>query len=263
MGVLNVTPDSFSDGGKYATHEAAIARGLQLIDDGADALDIGGESTRPGAYPVDPDEQIRRVVPVIAALAGRSDVVISIDTTSAKVAQAALEAGASLINDISGASHDPNMLALAAHRLTPIVLMHMQGKPLTMQDNPRYADVVAEVSDFLLQRRDVALAAGIESHRILFDPGIGFGKTDAHSLALLRHTDRLAALGQPLLVGVSRKGFIGRIAGEKVPSDRLFGTAAANAWCAAHGAAMLRVHDVAQMKKVLRIIAAIAPLPSR
>jgi dihydropteroate synthase len=257
MGVLNVTPDSFSDGGKFTSVDAALARAQEMISAGSDLIDIGGDSTRPGALPVESAEQIRRVVPIIRAIASRSDVVLSIDTTRADVALAACDVGAQLINDISAGRDDPRMFPLAAARRVPIILMHMQGTPKTMQQNPVYADVVEEVCSFLIDRRRIAIEAGIDATQILLDPGIGFGKTDAHNLELLRATNRLATLGSPLVIGASRKGFIGRITGETEAENRLFGTAAVISWCAANGAGVLRVHDVGPMTQVVRMTDAI------
>ena len=264
MGILNVTPDSFSDGGKFSEPDAAIRQAELMVESGADLIDVGGESTRPGSQRVPADEQIRRVLPVVRAVVARLDVVISIDTTRAEVASAALDAGASVVNDISAGRDDPSMFKLVASRGVPIVLMHMLGhSPATMQDNPAYPsnDVVSAVESFLKSRRDSAIASGIASENVLFDPGIGFGKTAEHSLTLLRETRRLASLGQPLLVGASRKRFIGAITGETEPSDRLFGTAAAVAWSVANGAAIVRVHDVGAMAKVVRTVRAIQGTP--
>jgi len=257
MGVLNVTPDSFSDGGKFASHSAALAQAQAMISAGADLIDIGGESTRPGALPVPSTEQIRRVIPAIEAIAGHTDILLSIDTTRADVADAACKAGAGLINDISAGRDDPKMFSLAAARQVPIILMHMQETPATMQQNPVYKDVVKEVSGFLIERREAAIAAGISRDQILFDPGIGFGKTDDHNLALLRNTQHMASLGSPLVIGASRKGFIGRITGESAPADRIFGNAAVVGWCVANGAAVLRVHDIEPMIQVVRMVSAI------
>jgi dihydropteroate synthase len=256
MGVLNVTPDSFSDGGRYADTAAAVAHGLSHFNAGAQLLDVGGESTRPGAARVDADEQLRRVVPVIEALRREKGEhgLISIDTTRASVARAALDAGAFLINDISAGTDDPSMLSLAAARSCPIVLMHMQGQPETMQDNPSYGDVVTEVARSLGDRAAAARAAGVAPHRILLDPGIGFGKAMGHNLSLLRNLSTFAALGYPLLLGTSRKGFLARIGGETDSRDRLFSTAASVAWCLANQAAIVRVHDVEPMMKIVRVI---------
>jgi dihydropteroate synthase len=230
-----------------------------MVDAGAAILDVGGESTRPGSERSPADVQIARVVPVIERvareMAGRA--VISIDTTRAAVARAALDAGALIINDISGATDDPPILDLAAQRGAPVVLMHMQGQPATMQVNPSYRNVVAEVRAFLAGRIDAAAAAGIARHRVLLDPGIGFGKNVDHNLELLRRVAEFADLGQPLVLGTSRKGFIGRISGETDPADRLMGTAATVAWCVANRASVVRVHDVEPMARVVRVVRAI------
>src|SRR5687767_13244678 len=259
MGVLNVTPDSFSDGAKWADPKAAVAHAREMVEAGADLIDIGGESTRPGSQRVEAGEQVRRVLPVVETLTreigGRC--VLSIDTTRSQVAKAALDAGANAINDISGATDDSEMLVLAGARRVPIILMHMQGQPVTMQVAPRYVDVVTEVREFLLDRATSAATAGVPKNRILLDPGIGFGKTASHNLELLRNLSTLAGEGYPLVLGTSRKGFIGRISGEAEPSKRLFGTAATVAWCVANGAAIVRVHDVGPMARVVRVIRAI------
>lgn len=259
MGVLNVTPDSFSDGGRFAQTSAAVAHALEMTAHGADLIDIGGESTRPGSERTPAEQQITRVVPVIRELASAGcTVTLSIDTTRSEVAQAALDAGAGLINDISGGTDDPMMLSLAAKRKVPIVLMHMRGQPATMQDQPAYRNVVEEVKQYLAERAGAALAAGIEKHRILLDPGIGFGKNLDHNLALLRNLAQFKSLGYPLLLGTSRKGFLGRITGETDPANRLWSTAASVAWCVANGAGIVRVHDVEPMAKVVRVVTAIA-----
>jgi len=258
MGVLNVTPDSFSDGGRFAARDAAVAHAVEMAEAGADLIDVGGESTRPGSQPVPAEEQIRRVVPVIEEIARRNlPVVVSIDTTRASVAAAALDAGAGVVNDISAGRDDAAMLPSVAERGVPVVLMHMQGTPATMQLNPTYDDVVRETIDFLHERIAAAEGAGVAPHRILVDPGIGFGKTMAHNLELLRRQSEFAMLGRPVLIGTSRKGFIGRITNEPEPSRRLFGTAASVAWSVANGAAVVRVHDVAEMSKVVRMTEAI------
>jgi dihydropteroate synthase len=259
MGVLNITPDSFSDGGRYADPAAAVEHGRALFAAGADLLDVGGESTRPGSARISPDEQIRRVLPVIEALRHEmgEQCLLSIDTMRAAVAQAALDAGASIINDISAGSDDPEMLPLAGSRGCPIVLMHMKGNPATMQDNPTYRNVVEEVTGFLRDQANAAIAAGVSPHRILFDPGIGFGKKINHNLELIRRVGELACLGQPLVVGTSRKGFLGKISGETDPHDRLFSTAASVAWCIANQTAIVRVHDVGPMTRIVRVIRAI------
>ena len=260
MGVLNVTPDSFSDGGALGSVNTAVAAAIDMVAGGADLIDIGGESTRPGSLPVSPDEQIRRVVPVVAAARrARVGVTLSIDTTRAAVAAAALDAGADVVNDISAGRDDPALLPLVASRGVPVVLMHMQGTPATMQLNPTYSDVTAEVIAFLRERVNAARLAGIAQNSILLDPGIGFGKTLEHNLQLLRDTSSIvsALLPHPLLIGASRKGFIGKITGETDPARRQFGTAATVAWSVANGAAVVRVHDVREMVQVVRMVRAI------
>jgi dihydropteroate synthase len=257
MGVLNVTPDSFSDGGRFFPPDAAVAHGEALAAAGAAVIDIGGESTRPGSQPVPPDEQIRRVVPVVRALRKKVTSTISIDTTKAAVAEAALDAGADLVNDIFAGLDDPTMLPLVARRKVPVVLMHMQGRPATMQDNPTYHDVVEAVIAFHRERMRAAVDTGVDPDDILLDPGIGFGKKIEHNLQLLQRLRELTQLGRPLVLGVSRKGFIGKISGEGPSSGRPFGTAAAVAWCATNGADLLRVHDVGPMAQVVRVIEAI------
>jgi dihydropteroate synthase len=259
MGVVNVTPDSFSDGGRYADPAAAIAHARSLLAGGADLLDVGGESTRPGSARTPAEEQVRRIRPVIEGLARElgDTCLISVDTTRASVARAALDAGATLINDISAGTDDPEVLPLAAERRAPIVLMHMEGQPATMQVNPSYRNVVQEVAAHLRERARAAIDAGIVRHRILLDPGIGFGKNIAHNLELLRRLPELTSLGHPLVLGTSRKGFLGQIAGETEPRDRMFATAASVAWCVANGAAVVRVHDVEPMARVVRVIRAI------
>ncbi|MGA2583512.1 MAG: dihydropteroate synthase [Tepidisphaeraceae bacterium] len=258
MGILNLTPDSFSDGGKFSTIESAVEHALTMAEAGADWLDVGGESTRPGSEPVPPDEQIRRTIPVIRHIRAVSDILISIDTTRGSVAEAALDAGANVVNDISAGRDDPEMFPMLARRKVAVVLSHMQGTPRNMQENPVYEDVTAEVSRFLLQRRDAAVDAGIESRRILLDPGLGFGKNLSHNLKLMTDTNILAKLGHPLVVGPSRKSFIGRITGESRPEQRIFGSIAACAVCAWEGAAVLRVHDVLPMVQTIRMVQAIA-----
>jgi dihydropteroate synthase len=260
MGVLNITPDSFSDGGRFASEEAAVAHAREMVLAGADLIDVGGESSRPGSQPVPPQEQIRRVVPVIRRIASLP-VTISIDTTRSEVAEAALDAGAALINDISAGRDDAALLPLVARRRVPVVLMHMQGTPATMQDNPTYRDVMAEVIEHLRDRMNAARDAGVDQLKILLDPGIGFGKTMAHNLELIRRQRELLALGRPMVIGTSRKGFIGRITGETEPSQRLFGTAACVAWAVANGAAVVRVHDVQPMKRVVEMTRAIVSGP--
>lgn len=257
MGILNVTPDSFSDGGRFAKVDDAVARALELAAQGADVLDIGPESTRPGSTPVAPDEQIRRALPLIERARKRGLAIpISIDTRSAKVAAAALDAGADIINDVSAARHDRDMPKLLASRRVPFIIMHMQGTPETMQKHPVYANVVDEVARFFIDRAEALCDAGVDVGRMIVDPGIGFGKTVSHNLALLRDLQTLG--GQwPILVGVSRKKFIGELSGAASPDDRIMGTAAAVAHCALVGADMVRVHDVAEMRQVVRICDAI------
>ena len=257
MGVLNVTPDSFSDGGKFAAPESAIAHAHRMIADGADLIDIGGESTRPGAARVPGDEQIRRVLPVIERL-GTAGITLSIDTTRVDVARAALDAGAALVNDISAGTDDPSMLPLVANRGCPIAIMHMQGTPETMQQRPQYGDVMTEVRDYLKSRIDAFIAAGVAPRNIIIDPGIGFGKTVAHNLLLLKHLSSFITIGHPVLVGVSRKSFLGKIAGITTTDQTIWPTAAAVGWCVAAGASIVRVHDVAEMKPVVRVVRAIS-----
>jgi dihydropteroate synthase len=256
MGVLNVTPDSFSDGGLFLDPEAAVRRGIDMAAQGADLIDVGGESTRPGSDPVPPEVEIDRVVPVIKRLAAEVDVPVSIDSRKPDVARAGLDAGAVIVNDISGGL-DPRMLEVLADSKAGMILMHMLGEPKTMQAEPRYDDVVAEVRAYLGQRIEAAVAAGIERERLCVDPGIGFGKTLGHNLALLRHIDAFSDLHRPVLVGPSRKSFLGKLLGAEV-DDRLEGTAGAVAWVAAHGAHVIRVHDVLEMVRVVRVVDAIA-----
>ena len=257
MGVVNLTPDSFSDGGALTSVEQAVDRALELVDQGADLLDFGGESTRPGASPVSVDEQIRRVIPTLSRVVARCPVTCSIDTTRAGVASEALKNGATLVNDISAGRDDPDLLPLVARTGAPVVLMHMQGTPLTMQRAPTYDDVVTDVCRFLVERRTVAVGCGIEPMRILFDPGIGFGKTVDQNLQLLARQSELLGLGAPLLIGTSRKGFIGSITGETDPARRTYGTAATIALAVANGAGIVRVHDVRPMKQVVDMVHAI------
>jgi dihydropteroate synthase len=256
MGILNVTPDSFSDGGQFYDPGRAVAHGLALAGEGAAILDVGGESTRPGAKPVAAAEQIQRVVPVIEALAQRVDVPISIDTHDAEVARAALDAGAALLNDITALA-DERMAELAAERQVPVILMHMQGTPATMQAEPHYDDVVAEVRDFLVGRGERAKGFGIPPERIFLDPGIGFGKTVRHNLLLLKNLDRLVATGYRVLVGASRKRFLGTLTGRENPAERAFATAATVALCVAAGVSIVRVHDVGAMLDVVKVAHAI------
>jgi dihydropteroate synthase len=254
MGVVNVTPDSFSDGGQYLDPAAAVRHGEELARDGAVILDIGGESTRPGAEEVDEAEELRRVEPVVRALAGAATV--SIDTSKAAVAGAALDAGASIVNDVTAFKHEPEMAALCAERGVGVVLMHMPGNPRTMQDDPRYEDVVDDVKAFLAERMEFAVGQGVEEDRIWLDPGIGFGKTLEHNLELLRRLGELRGLGRPLVVGTSRKSFIGKVDGSDV-EDRIGGSIASSVLAAAEGADVLRVHDVAEMAQALAVASAV------
>jgi dihydropteroate synthase len=260
MGILNVTPDSFSDGGRYLQREAAIAHGERLLADGADLLDVGGESTRPGAEPVPAAVERERVLPVVEGLLARHPSArISIDTSKAAVAAAALDAGAQVINDVTALRGDPQMAGLVAERGAECCLMHMQGEPRTMQEDPRYGDVVDDVKAFLAERLDFAVREGVGEQRVMLDPGIGFGKTVEHNLTLLRRLDELLELGRPIVIGTSRKAFLGRIAarGEVLaPGARLAGTLASNVLALERGASVFRVHDVAPVREALAVAAA-------
>ncbi len=256
MGILNVTPDSFYDGGRYADPDAAVARGLELAAGGADIVDVGGESTRPCSKPVPEPVEMERVLPVVRALADR--VPVSIDTRRARVAGAALDAGAVMVNDVSGFTADPDMPTLLGQRKPLAVAMHMRGTPEDMMAHARYGDLLAEVADELRARMEAVLAAGLPEAHLFLDPGIGFAKTWRQNLVLLNHLEALAALGRPLVVGVSRKSFIGQVLGLQNPSHRLFGTAGAVALATARGARVLRVHDVAEMRDVVHVAHAIA-----
>lgn len=257
MGVLNVTPDSFSDGGKYFDPADAIQRGLAMVADGADVLDIGGESTRPGAVPVEAEEELRRILPVIEGLRARSGVAISIDTMKARVAAAGMAAGADIINDISGLQHDPAMARVAAETGAGLVLMHMRGTPRTMQQGPVYTDVLQEVRARLADAFTEAVAAGVAPDCIALDPGIGFGKTLAHNLELLRALPAFGIQGRPVLLGVSRKSFIGKLLDNADPLAREAPTAALTAWARQCGARILRVHAVRENAEALRMMEAI------
>ncbi|MBI3871479.1 MAG: dihydropteroate synthase [candidate division Zixibacteria bacterium] len=261
MGVLNVTPDSFSDGGHFFEPSHAIAHARGMVEAGADIIDIGGESSRPGAEGVSAEEQIRRVTPVIRGIREFWGGPISVDTTSAQVASAAVGCGANWINDISALRADPAMAELAARQGCVVILMHMQGKPATMQMDPVYTDVVADATLFLRERARFARSCGIGEDRIILDPGIGFGKTLEHNLALLRRLRELTAIGYPILVGVSRKSFIGQITGAPV-GDRLEGSLAAAIWAVGQGARIVRVHDVGPTRQALAVAAALSTGPS-
>ncbi len=257
MGVINVTPDSFSDGGRFTTVEAAVRQAVSLVEEGADILDIGGESTRPFSEPVPQDEELRRVVPVVEAIRARLDTPISVDTTKAEVARAALDAGADVVNDISALRFDPGMVELVVERKVPVVLMHMKGTPRDMQVDPHYDDPVGEVLGFLKERVAFAVARGVAPDRIWIDPGIGFGKRLEDNLALLKELSRFKELGCPVLVGPSRKAFIGAITGIEEPAQRDVATAAVAALAAAKGADVIRVHNVAYGVQAVRMADAI------
>lgn len=267
MGILNTTPDSFSDGGQHLDVEAALARAVQMTEQGADVIDVGGESTRPGSQPVPPEQQIERVVPVIERVVEQiPGVLVSIDTTYANVAAAALKAGAMILNDISAGRNDRNMVELAASSTAPIVLMHMQGTPATMQDDPHYDNVVQDVLAFLTERAEIAMEAGVRRDQIIIDPGIGFGKTQIHTLQLLAYLDRFVATGFPVLLGTSRKGFISAIHRESLgqpigPSQRVGGTCATTALGVQAGVGIFRVHDVLENRQTADVAYQIALAP--
>jgi dihydropteroate synthase len=261
MGVVNVTPDSFSDGGRYLDPAAAIAHGLELERDGADMLDIGGESTRPWSEGVSAAEERRRVLPVIAGLvAAGTSAQVSIDTSKAAVARDALNAGATLVNDVTALRGDPEMTGVVAAAGADCCLMHMLGRPRTMQEDPRYDDVVSDVKSFLEDRMAFAISEGVDEERILLDPGIGFGKTREHNLELIRRLDELVAIGRPVVIGTSRKSFLGAITGREV-DDRLAGTIASNVLAYARGARVFRVHDVRPVRDALAVAAATVTAP--
>jgi len=252
MGVVNVTPDSFSDGGRFLDAGAAIAHGCRLAQEGADILDVGGESTRPGAEPVSEREELRRVVPVLDGLAASTGATLSIDTSKVGVARAAIDVGATLVNDVTAFRGEPGLAGLAAEHGVRCCLMHMLGEPRTMQDAPRYDDVVSDVKAFLEERMAFAIAEGVSEERVLLDPGIGFGKTLEHNLELLRRLDELVAIGRPVVVGTSRKQFLGAITGREV-DERLPGTIATNVLALERGATVFRVHEVASVRDALQV----------
>jgi dihydropteroate synthase len=254
MGILNVTPDSFSDGGNFVATNAAVQRALEMIKQGADIIDIGGESTRPGAEPVSIDEEMRRTIPVIEGIRTHSDIPLSIDTMKAAVADAAMAAGTDIINDVSAFEADPDMVAVAAETGAGVVLMHMQGSPRSMQQHPVYENVVNEVCNYLKTRGSFAKQHGVDQNRIVLDPGIGFGKTTGHNLELLQNLPALSTCGAPLLIGVSRKRFIGEITGRSRPVDRRAGSLGCAAWAIANGVHILRVHDVLDTCDVCRML---------
>ncbi len=253
MGVLNVTPDSFSDGGSYIDPAAALAHAREMITEGVDILDIGGESTRPGAAPVEAGEELRRVLPVIEALAGETNIPLSIDTSKAAVAREALVRGCSILNDVTGLRGDPDMMALAASSGAGVILMHMLGEPRTMQQAPVYGDVVAEISVFFRQRLAACVESGLDVRRVVLDPGIGFGKTAAHNLEILRRLPELTVHQRPLLLGVSRKSFLAATLGESDPVERLWPTVALTSLGRERGARIFRVHDVRPNHEALRM----------
>jgi dihydropteroate synthase len=257
MGILNVTPDSFSDGGRYSALDQALSRAREMAAAGADIIDIGGESTRPGADPVPEDEELRRTVPLIERLAAELAVPISIDTYKSSVARKALAAGASIVNDISGLRFSPDMANVAAGYGAAVVIMHIKGTPRNMQQNPVYADVVDEVREYLEEGIELAVKAGVDRERTMIDPGIGFGKNLGHNLALLNRLDEFRCIGRPVVLGTSRKKFIGTVLGIPVPDERGFGTAATVALGIERGAAIVRVHDVASMAQAARMTDAI------
>lgn len=257
MGILNVTPDSFSDGGEFDTLEAALGQAKAMEEAGVDLVDIGGQSTRPGALEVSVEEELHRVVPVVRALRDVSSIPISVDTSRSIVAHAAVEAGADLINDVTGGIGDPQMLAMVAQLGVSVVLMHLRGTPQTMQTLTDYEDVVGEICQVLEQQANVAISAGVDPNKIILDPGIGFAKTYEQNLTILRELPRLRSLGYPLLVGVSRKSFIGKILNQPHPKDRVWGTGAACAAAIVGGADILRIHDVEEMFDICRITDAI------
>ena len=256
MGIVNVTPDSFSDGGEFLDSQRAIAHGRELATEGADVLDVGGESTRPGAAGVTAEEELARVGPVVDALAGHGGPPVSIDTSKLAVAEAALGAGAAMVNDVTALRSEPDLAGLCAERRCEVVLMHMLGDPRTMQENPVYEDVVDDIKAFLAERIEFAVSQGIDEGRIWVDPGIGFGKNVEHNLELHRRLGELAELGRPIVFGSSRKSFIGKLTGAQV-DQRLGGTIASNLIAHVNGASMLRVHDVAPMRQALTVANAI------
>jgi dihydropteroate synthase len=257
MGILNVTPDSFFDGGKYINFKKAVERGLQIAEEGADLIDIGGESTRPGAEPVSVDEELKRVIPVIESLSKKINIPISIDTYKAKVAEEAINAGATIINDISGLRFDPQMPYIAAKYDTPVVIMHIKGTPKNMHINPVYDALIPEITEYLRNSIVIAKNAGVKENNIIIDPGIGFGKKPEHNLLIIKNLKEFANLGKPILIGVSRKSFIGKILDDAPAEQRLEGTMAAVAVSIINGANIVRVHDVKETVKVVKVVDAI------
>lgn len=257
MGILNVTPDSFSDGGKYLDKDSAVRRALQMAEDGADIIDVGGESTRPGSEAVDAKEEIRRTIPVIEALSKKINIPISIDTYKSEVAELALKTGVSIVNDISGLRFDPNMPAVIAKYRAPVVIMHIKGSPKNMQQNPEYEALMPEIMDYLRESIAIAVRAGVSENQIIVDPGIGFGKSPEDNLEIINSIDKLKLLGKPVLIGPSRKSFIGKILGNAPSDERTEGTAAAVAISILKGADIVRVHDVKYMSRVAKVADAI------
>ena len=257
MGILNITPDSFSDGGLHFDKSVAVGRGVRMVEEGADIVDIGGESTRPGSEPLTPEEELQRVVPVIESLSAKVTVPISIDTYKAEIARRALDAGASIVNDISGLRFDPGMAGVVSAYKVPVVVMHIKGSPRNMQQSPVYEALIPEILDYLRGSIAIALEAGVPEEKIIIDPGIGFGKTFDHNLEILHNLDRFALLGRPLLIGPSRKAFIGRILDNASPQERIYGTAAAVAISIIKGANIVRVHDVKEMAEVAKVADAV------
>ncbi len=257
MGILNVTPDSFFDGGRYLSFQNAIDHALRMVEEGADIIDIGGESTRPGAEPVSIDEELRRVIPIIEALSKKISIPISIDTYKAKVAEKAIEAGATIVNDISGLRFDPEMAKVVSRYKVPVVIMHIKGTPRDMQKNPHYEALIPEIIEYLRNSIVIAKQAGVDENMIIIDPGIGFGKLPQHNLQILKNLKEFSKLGKPILIGVSRKSFIGYVLNESSPEKRLEGTASAVAVSVINGANIVRVHDVGFMAKIVKLADAI------
>ncbi len=257
MGILNITPDSFSDGGKFFERTSAIRRALQMAEEGADIIDIGGESTRPGSEPIPIEEELKRTIPLIEFLVKKINIPISIDTYKSEVAKKALDAGASMVNDISGLRFDSLMKSVVAQYKVPVVIMHIKGKPKDMQQNPVYEDLISEILTYLKESIDMAITAGISQDKIIIDPGIGFGKTFEHNLEIIHNLQKFAVLGKPILIGPSRKAFIGKILGDIPPGERLEGTAATVAISIMNGANIIRVHDVREMARVAKVAYAI------
>lgn len=257
MGILNITPDSFSDGGLHFDASIAVDRGLRMVDDGADIIDIGGESTRPGSSAVPVGEELRRTIPVIESLSSKVRVPISIDTYKSEVARRALDAGASFVNDISGLRADPEMPALVARYGVPVAIMHMKGSPKDMQKDPSYTALIPEITEYLRSGIEIAIRAGVREDRIIIDPGIGFGKTFDHNLEIINHLEKIVSIGKPVLIGPSRKAFIGKILNNAPPTDRIEGTAATVAISVMKGVSIVRVHDVRAMARVVRVADAI------